>query len=110
MSSIQEPQHTHIPRIDQREKDYPDSSFFSLPSRHLPTLVEVRARSHDAPRGSQPQFLVLDHLDLFVNFGPYVKVAEAQCLQLSSRLSRGGSRFGGVWMACSLQATMFLST
>ncbi|PKY07084.1 hypothetical protein P168DRAFT_302082 [Aspergillus campestris IBT 28561] len=75
--------------VDQREKDYPGSSFFGLPNRHLPTLVEVRARSHDAPRGPQPRFLVFDHLDLFVNFGPCFKVAEAQCLRFIQQTFQG---------------------
>ena len=65
------------------DMDFLDSTFFKdqAASRSLPTPAEVVALSVAANANpTQPPPVRFEHLSLIVKFGPYVSVAEAQCL------------------------------
>lgn len=68
-----------------REMNFLDSSFFKEPSKSLPTPAQVRALSKDIHANPQPQPVIFEESKVFVKFGPYVTIAEAQCLWMIKR-------------------------
>lgn len=69
--------------------DFLDSSFFKNPGQCLPTPAQVRALSSDVSTSPQPRPIIFEKPDVFVKFGPYVTVAEAQCLWMIRRVFHG---------------------
>ncbi|KAJ5135814.1 phosphotransferase enzyme family protein [Penicillium bovifimosum] len=68
-----------------REMDFLDSSYFKEPGKSLPTPAQVRALSKDIHMNSQPQPITFEDSGVFVKFGRYVTIAEAQCLRMLKR-------------------------
>ncbi|KAJ5698120.1 hypothetical protein N7462_000125 [Penicillium macrosclerotiorum] len=60
--------------------DFYESSFFQEPNKCLPTPEQVKALSKDIGTTPQPQPVKFKNSGVFVKFGPYVTIAEAQCL------------------------------
>jgi hypothetical protein len=75
----------NLPDESVREMNFLDSSFFKEPSKSLPTPAQVRALSTDIHANPQPQPVIFEECEVFVKFGPYVTVAEAQCLWMIKR-------------------------
>ncbi|PLB43311.1 hypothetical protein P170DRAFT_486173 [Aspergillus steynii IBT 23096] len=71
------------------EMDFLDSTFFKTPGQRLPTPAEVRALSTDLYTSPQPKPITFRNPDIFVKFGRYVTVAEAQCLWMLQRVFQG---------------------
>ncbi|CAG8907837.1 unnamed protein product [Penicillium egyptiacum] len=68
-----------------REIDFFDSSFFKVPGRSLRTPAQVRAFSKDIHANPQSQPITFEELKIVVKFGPYVTIAEAQCIWMIKR-------------------------
>lgn len=75
----------NLPDESIREMDFLDSSFFKEPSKSLPTPAQVRALSKDICANPRPQPIIFEESKVFVKFGPYVTIAEAQCLWMIKR-------------------------
>ncbi|KAJ5882293.1 phosphotransferase enzyme family protein [Penicillium soppii] len=75
----------NLPDESIREMNFFDSSFFKEPSKSLPTPAQVRALSKDIHANPQPQPIIFEEHKIFVKFGPYVTIAEAQCLWMIKR-------------------------
>jgi hypothetical protein len=73
------------PDESMREMNILDSSFFKEPGKSLPTPAQVRALSKDILNNPQPQPVIFEEFKVFVKFGPYVTIAEAQCLWMIKR-------------------------
>ncbi|KAE8151679.1 kinase-like domain-containing protein [Aspergillus avenaceus] len=71
------------------EKDFLDSTFFKTPGQQLPTPAQVRALSPDIHTHPQPKPIVFRNPNIFVKFGRYVTVAEAQCLWMVRQAFQG---------------------
>lgn len=80
---------SHLPDATKREMDFLESSFFKNPDQCLPTPAQVRALSSDVSTSPQPQPIIFKNPNIFVKFGPYVTVAEAQCLWMIRRVFHG---------------------
>lgn len=89
MSSIHTVPASHLPDATKPEMDFLDSSFFKTPGQCLPTPAQVRALSSDVATSPQPQPIIFENPNIFVKFGPYVTVAEAQCLWMIRRVFHG---------------------
>lgn len=75
----------NIPAESMREMNFLDSSYFKEPGKSLPTPAQVRALSKDIHANPQPQPIIFEDSGVFVKFGPYVTIAEAQCLWMLKR-------------------------
>ncbi|KAL2824250.1 kinase-like domain-containing protein [Aspergillus cavernicola] len=73
----------------KREMDFLDSTFFKTPGQRLPTPTQVRALSTDICTSPQPKPIIFRNPNIFVKFGRYVTVAEAQCLWMVQRAFQG---------------------
>lgn len=71
------------------EMDFLDSTFFKTPGQRLPTPAQVRALSTDICTSPQPKPIIFRNPNIFVKFGRYVTVAEAQCLWMVRRAFQG---------------------
>ncbi|KAL3470121.1 hypothetical protein BJX99DRAFT_240112 [Aspergillus californicus] len=71
------------------EMDFLDSTFFKTPGQRLPTPAQVRALSTDISTRPQPKPIIFRNPNIFVKFGRYVTVAEAQCLWMIQRAFQG---------------------
>lgn len=71
------------------EMDFLDSTFFKTPGQRLPTPAQVRALSTDICTSAQPKPIIFRNPNIFVKFGRYVTVAEAQCLWMVQRAFQG---------------------
>ncbi|RDW68722.1 aminoglycoside phosphotransferase family protein [Aspergillus mulundensis] len=69
-----------LPNGAEKDKNFLESSFFQIPNQHLPTPEQVRALSTDLSTSPQPKPVIFTDPDIFVKFGRYVSVGEAQCL------------------------------
>lgn len=70
------------------EMDFLYSTFFKTPGQRLPTPAQVRALSTDICTSPQPKPIIFRNPNIFVKFGRYVTVAEAQAFGCSAGLSR----------------------
>ncbi|CAG8175671.1 unnamed protein product [Penicillium salamii] len=75
----------NLPDESIREMNFFDSSFFKEPGNSLPTPAQVRALSKDIYANPQPRPIIFEEPNVFVKFGPYVTIAEAQCLWMIKR-------------------------
>ncbi|KAE8401949.1 hypothetical protein BDV37DRAFT_285209 [Aspergillus pseudonomiae] len=71
------------------EMDFLDSTFFKTPGQRLPTPAQVRALSTDIYILPQPKPIIFRNPNIFVKFGRYVTVAEAQCLWMIRQVFQG---------------------
>lgn len=89
MSKIHSVPVSHLPDATKPNMDFLDSSFFKNPGQCLPTPAQVRALSSDVSTSPQPRPIIFENPDVFVKFGPYITVAEAQCLWMIRRVFHG---------------------
>ncbi|EPS29835.1 hypothetical protein PDE_04785 [Penicillium oxalicum 114-2] len=74
-----------LPDGSSREMNFYDSSFFKEAGKRLPTPSQVKALSKDAHTSPRPKPVIFKDSEVFVKFGPYVTIAEAQCLWMIKR-------------------------
>lgn len=75
----------NLPAESVRKMNFFDSSYFKEPGESLPTPAQVRALSKEIHANPQPQPIIFENSGVFVKFGPYVTIAEAQCLRMLKR-------------------------
>ncbi|KAJ0415295.1 hypothetical protein BJY00DRAFT_304967 [Aspergillus carlsbadensis] len=75
-----------LPDAAKKEVDFLDSTFFTVPNRHLPSPEEVAALSDGLGKISRPNTLVIGGLNLLTKFGPHVTPLEAANLWMVRRV------------------------
>ncbi|KAL2809745.1 hypothetical protein BJX63DRAFT_344892 [Aspergillus granulosus] len=73
----------------KREMDFLDSTFFKTPAQRLPMPAQVSALSTDICTMPQLKPITFRNPNIFVKFGHYVTVEEAQCLWMVQRAFQG---------------------
>ncbi|KAJ5138265.1 phosphotransferase enzyme family protein [Penicillium bovifimosum] len=76
----------NLPDESMREMNFLDPSFLKEPGKSLPTPAQVRALPKDIHANPQPQPVIFEESKVFVKFGPYVTIAEAQSLWIENVL------------------------
>ncbi|XHG04941.1 hypothetical protein AWENTII_008195 [Aspergillus wentii] len=80
---------SQLPDATKREMDFLESSFFQNPNHRLPTPAQVKALSTDISTTPKPEPIIFENPNIFVKFGLYVTIAEAQCLWMIRQVFRG---------------------